>query len=112
MPDNIKKDIADTLAILTLCETACSEFASAAKELPEDLKLRMAISLCRDCEQICHSTYEFLERRSTQIKKILRLCGDLCHKCADELSRIPDIAGSRKCLELCRECAVQCVTIS
>lgn len=89
--------------ILEECREACLDFISDNLSSTESHVLK-SIEFCKDCEKVCELTLSYINRRSHYSKKVLKLCSEICHKCADELLRSSS-AEAKKCADICRHCA-------
>ncbi|PBQ30324.1 hypothetical protein CNR22_00625 [Sphingobacteriaceae bacterium] len=92
------------------CREQCIDFITENQTREEPFAIK-CLDLCRDCEKLCEVTFMYVNRRSHYSKKILKLCSEVCHKCADELLKhFSPLA--KDCIEMCRFCAQQCATAS
>lgn len=90
---------------------ACNySYVSSLKEY--DLAtLRESIRLDRECADICSFAIQAMTRQSPFVVEILRLCADICERCADESSRHKQ-THCQECIDACRSAAMACRLIS
>ncbi|AIQ18834.1 MULTISPECIES: four-helix bundle copper-binding protein [Paenibacillus] len=93
------------------CMNACNySYVSSLKEY--DLaSLRESIRLDRECADICSFAVQAMTRQSPFVAEILRLCAEICERCADESSR-HEHTHCQECIDSCRNAALACRLIS
>ncbi|MDF9841009.1 MULTISPECIES: four-helix bundle copper-binding protein [unclassified Paenibacillus] len=93
------------------CMNACNySYVSSLKEY--DLAaLRESIRLDRECADICSFAVQAMTRQSPFVVEILRLCAEICERCADESSRHMQ-THCQDCIDACRSAAMACRLIS
>lgn len=93
------------------CMDACNySYVSSLKEY--DLAaLRESIRLDRECADICSFAIQAMTRQSPFVVEILRLCADICERCADASSRHV-LTHCQECIDACRSAAMACRLIS
>ncbi|AIQ30351.1 MULTISPECIES: four-helix bundle copper-binding protein [Paenibacillus] len=93
------------------CMDACNySYVSSLKEY--DLAaLRETIQLDRECADMCSFAIQAMTRQSPFVVEILRLCADICERCADASSRHEHI-HCQKCIDACRSAAMACRLVS
>jgi hypothetical protein len=93
---------------LTKCITACEICLTlAVQEGVQAATLRECINLQRDCIDICALTTRFIARSSSNMRRILRECIDICRKCAEECHKQTQ-EHYQQCGETCQECYLVC----
>ncbi|AIQ47670.1 hypothetical protein R70723_18550 [Paenibacillus sp. FSL R7-0273] len=93
------------------CMNACNySYVSSLKEY--DLaSLRESIRLDRECADICSYAVQAMTRQSPFVAEILRLCAEICERCADESSKHMQ-THCQECIDACRSAAMACRLIS
>lgn len=90
------------------CIEACTSFTTAYRD-SFDPKLEEAFALCRDCADVCNLLLRFLDRGSTLVAPMCRVCEAACTRCAAAL----EATGDDHCSALataCHTCAQACRT--
>lgn len=93
---------------LELCAGQCTHCYDACNMEKEKDKLKRCMMLDQDCADICRLTAQLLERNSENADLFLKLCGEVCEKCADECDKHSHLEHCKKCAEVCRKCAEMC----
>jgi hypothetical protein len=93
---------------LYYCAAQCNTCYTACQGEPESHHLERCMSLDRDCEDICRLAGQFLERQSENSHLLLKLCGQVCEKCAAECEKHKH-QHCLDCARACRECASLCL---
>ncbi|AIQ69270.1 four-helix bundle copper-binding protein [Paenibacillus graminis] len=73
--------------------------------------LRESIRLDRECADICSFAVQAMTRQSPFVAEILRLCAEICERCADESSKHIH-THCQECINACRAAAKACRLIS
>jgi len=97
----------ELLQKLAICIAACENCANACLE--EDMVKDMinCIKTDRDCADICGTTHRLVARNSDNAGAMLKLCAELCGKCAQECET-HDMQHCQDCAKACRECEKVC----
>lgn len=85
---------------LYFCEVQCIRCFNATMGDGKS-PMRRCIQLTQDCAAICRLTAQLMERESENAQDFLRLCADICMKCAAESRQYQS--------ELCQGCADACL---
>lgn len=93
------------------CMNTCNySYVSSLKEY--DLaSLRESIRLDRECADICSFAVQAMTRQSPFVAEILRLCAEICERCAEERSKHQHNL-CQECIAACRNAALACRLIS
>jgi hypothetical protein len=100
-----KKKIIDELYF---CAAQCTHCYDACQREKEKEKLQHCMMLDQDCADICRLTGQLGERKSESLDLFLKLCIDICEKCAEECEKHSHLEHCKKCAETCRQCAEMC----
>ncbi|WP_340023978.1 four-helix bundle copper-binding protein [Paenibacillus sp. FSL K6-1096] len=93
------------------CMDACNySYVSSLKEY-NLADLRESIQLDRECADICSFAVQAMTRRSPFVAEILRLCAEICDRCADASSR-HEHTHCQDCIDACRNAAMACRLVS
>ena len=101
------KNSKDLLQKLTDCIAACENCADACLEEDDVKAMVSCIKTDRDCAEICTTTYRLVARNSDNARAMLKLCADICRKCAEECEQ-HDMQHCQDCAEACRACEKAC----
>jgi hypothetical protein len=93
---------------LYYCAAQCTRCYDACKMEKDKEKLEKCIMFDEDCADICRLTGQLFERNSENTDIFLRLCAEMCVKCAEECEKHSDMEHCKKCAEVCRKCAEMC----
>lgn len=66
------------------------------------------IRLLADCADICHTSAEFMMRRSDLHTGVCMVCADVCDRCAHDCDGLKDDEKVAVCAAICRQCAQSC----
>jgi hypothetical protein len=66
------------------------------------------IRLLADCADICHTSAEFMMRRSDLHTGVCMVCADVCDRCAHDCDGLKDDERMAVCAAICRQCAQSC----
>lgn len=89
------------------CAAACNHCADACLD-EKDVKMMIScIRTDRECAAICESTAKLLAQGSASASQLLKVCKDVCTRCADECGE-HDADHCQKCADACRKCAEAC----
>lgn len=69
------------------------------------------IRLLMDCENICHTSEDFMLRGSDLHGLVCGVCAEVCDRCADDCAKL-DGEHMKKCADACRKCAASCRTMA
>lgn len=98
-----------TIDTLYLCAGQAAHCYNACQIEKEKDKLERCMQLDKDCEEICRLTAQFLERNSENSELLLKSCGEICEKCAEECKKHSNLEHCKKCAEACEKCAEMCL---
>ncbi|SET39347.1 four-helix bundle copper-binding protein [Paenibacillus sp. NFR01] len=90
---------------------ACNYSYVASLKEYDLASLRESIQLDRECAEICSFAVSAMTRQSPFVVDILRLCAEICERCADESAKHPQ-THCRECIEACRNAAMACRLVS
>jgi hypothetical protein len=93
---------------LDRCAGQCTHCYDACQMEKEKNKLQRCMMFDQDCADICRLCGQVLERNSENTASFLKLCAELCEKCAAECEKYADMEHCKKCAEACRKCAEMC----
>src|SRR6267143_1214176 len=99
-----------TIDELYFCAAQCTHCYNACQIDKEKDQLARCMMLDKDCEEICRLTGQLLERNSENAELFLKLCGEICEKCAAECEKHTHLEHCKKCAEVCRKCAEVCLS--
>ena len=100
-------DLGDILCVLQDCGVQCERTIACLMATPDARTRIHQIRMLRDCADICHTTWCFLQRESRYSLKLCKLCAQICDACADECTVYPDI-DSQRTVSACHRCAAAC----
>lgn len=93
--------------VLHFCAAQCTHCYDGCH-----LEKQMDMSRCmmndQDCADICRLTAQLLEQNSENSDIFLKLCSEMCERCAAECEKYPQMEHCKKCAEACRKCAEMC----
>ena len=101
-----KKEIID---MLNVCAAQCTRCHYACHIEKNKESLDRCMMLDQDCADICRLTSQLFERDSENANAFLRLCGEVCLKCAEECEKHGDLDHCKNCAIACRKCADMCL---
>jgi len=101
-----KKEIIDKLYF---CAGQCERCHYACHREKDSSSLERCMMLDQDCADICRLTGQLLERDSENVDSFIKLCGEICMKCADECEKHADMEHCKNCAEACRKCSEICL---
>src|SRR3954469_19374841 len=93
---------------LFFCAAQCTHCYDACQREGERNKLERCMMLDLDCADICRLTGQIAERNSENLDLLLKLCGEICEKCAEECEKHLHLEHCKMCAEACRKCAEMC----
>ncbi|MHB1278198.1 MAG: four-helix bundle copper-binding protein [Bacteroidia bacterium] len=93
---------------LLLCAAECARCYTACQEEVDKEMLERCMLLDLDCEELCRLSVQVLERESENGPLFLKLCMEICDKCAEECEKHPKMEHCVRCAEACRKCANMC----
>lgn len=97
------------IRVLGECAAACNYCSTACLSEPDVKKMVECIRLDIDCAQICEVTAALIGRHSDNASQIIKICADICSKCAQECKKHKNMEHCRICAELCERCANMCL---
>ena len=93
---------------LYFCAAQCNHCYNACQIDKEKDTLQRCMMFDKDCEDICRLTAQVIERKSELSDSFIKLCGEICEKCAAECEKHAQHEHCKKCAEVCRACAEMC----
>lgn len=93
--------------VLHFCAAQCTHCYDAC-HLEKENDMSRCMMNDEDCADICRTTAQLLERNSENADIFLKLCGEMCERCAAECDKHGHMEHCRKCAEACRKCAEMC----
>lgn len=93
--------------VLNFCAAQCTHCYDAC-HLEKGIDMFRCMMDDLDCADICRLTSQLLERNSDNVDIFLKLCHEMCERCADECEKHPQMEHCKKCAEACRKCAAIC----
>ena len=100
-------DYSKVIEKLYSCATECTRCYDACMFEKDKEDLQRCMMLDQDCFEFCNMTAKALERESENAEIFLRLCVEICEKCAEECEKHHH-EHCQKCAKECRECAELC----
>ena len=96
---------------LYFCAAQCTRCYDACLIEKDKGRLEQCISFDLDCADICRLTGQLFERGSKNAELFLKLCSEICDKCAEECEK-HDHDHCRECAIMCRKCAEECMSMT
>lgn len=93
------------------CAITCTRCASVCIDEKKSKQLSHCIELDIDCAGICNTVATFAARNSAYAKELLDECITICHACADECEKHPEVEYCNQCAAVCNECVRECEEI-
>lgn len=93
---------------LYFCAGQCLHCYDACQREEERGALQRCMQLDQDCADICRLTAQLFERNSENSDMFLKLCGDICEKCAMECEKHMHLEHCQKCADACHKCMDIC----
>lgn len=90
---------------LQYCAAQCDRCHYACHHEKDKTSLERCMMLDQDCADICRLTAQLLERNSENAGLFLKLCHDICERCAEECEKHSSMEHCKKCAEACRQCS-------
>ncbi len=97
----------DLIPILQKCASYCHYCADQCLDEDNLQKMVKCIRTDRACAETCNATANLLSMRADNAADFVKLCKEICEKCADECEQ-HDHKHCKDCAEACRECAEAC----
>lgn len=94
---------------LYFCAAQCVSCYNACEREKDKEKFERCMALDKDCEDVCRLTAQILERNPENGELLLKVCSDICVKCAAECEKHSSIEHCKQCAEVCRKCAEMCL---
>lgn len=98
----------EMIAQLNFCAAQCDRCHYACHRESHKEALERCMILDQDCADICRLTSQLLERNSENAELFLKLCAEMCKRCAEECDKHTQLDHCKKCAEACRKCAEMC----
>lgn len=93
---------------LYFCAAQCAYCYNGCQMEKEKDEFTTCMAYDKDCEDICRLTAQFIERNSDNSELLLKICGEICQKCAAECEKHSHLEHCMKCAEACKKCADIC----
>lgn len=93
--------------VLHFCAAQCTHCYDAC-HLEKETDMSRCMMYDQDCADICRLTGQLLERNSDNTDIFLKLCQEMCERCAAECEKHPQMEHCKKCAEACHKCAESC----
>ena len=93
---------------LYFCAAQCAHCYDAC-HLDKENDMKLCIINDQDCSEICRLTGHLLERNSPNVGIFLKLCVQMCERCANECDKHTNMEHCKKCAEACRKCVEICL---
>src|SRR5690349_20564961 len=94
------------------CAMECNHCAMACLDETDVKMLTTCIKLNIECAEVCNLTASLLSRGSEYGHHLVKECGEICEKCAEECGKHSHMEHCQKCAEICRECADACAEMA
>lgn len=88
---------------LYFCAAQCTHCYDACNLFKEN-NMDLCMINDKDCSDICRLTGHLLEQNSPNGDIFLKLCVQMCERCANECEKHVDMEHCKKCAEACRKC--------
>ena len=95
---------------LYFCAAQCENCYNACQQEEDKDQLKYCMISDQDCGEICRLTGQILERNSENGDLFLKLCAEICEKCAVECEKHSHFEHCKECSEVCSKCAEMCRT--
>ena len=95
------------IQMLNKCITACETCLTLSFQEGMPISLKDAVNLQRDCIDMCAITARFISRNSSNMRRILKECIEVCRKCAEECHKQSQ-EYYQQCGDICQECYQTC----
>ena len=92
---------------LQFCAAQCTHCYDAC-HLEKDSDMELCMKNDQDCSEICRLTAQLLERNSPNVNIFLKLCRQMCERCAEECTKHASKAHCKECADVCHKCAEIC----
>ena len=90
------------------CASICNHCAASCTQ-EEDVKMMAGcIQLDTECAAICYAAAQLMSLGSSKVKKVCRLCAEICETCSVECGKHTHMQHCQGCTEACRRCAEEC----
>jgi hypothetical protein len=93
---------------LHYCAAQCSRCLDACRMERNPGELQRCMMMDEDCAALCRLTSQLLERNSENAELFLKLCAEICNRCAEECEKHSQFEHCTRCAEACRKCAEMC----
>ena len=93
--------------VLHFCAAQCTHCYDAC-HLEKEIDMSRCMMDDQDCADIGRLTGQLLERNSDNTDIFLKLCQEMCERCADECEKHSQMEHCKRCAEACRKCAAMC----
>ena len=93
--------------VLHFCAAQCTHCYDAC-HLEKKMDMTRCMMNDQDCADISRLAAQLLERNSENTAIFLKLCLEMCERCAAECEKYPEMEHCKKCAEACRKCAEMC----
>ena len=105
---NMPREILQCIEACASCHQACVDAASYCLEMGGAHAAADHVRTMLDCEQICHTTGDFMLRTSAQHAITCEGCAKVCDACAESCEQFQGNAVMMACAQACRICAEAC----
>jgi Domain of Unknown Function (DUF326) len=93
--------------VLYFCAGQCTHCYDAC-HLNKENNMELCMINDQDCSEICRLTGQLLERNSPNVDIFLKLCVQMCERCANECDKNKGMSHCEECAAACRKCAEMC----
>ncbi len=93
--------------MLYFCAAQCNHCYDACN-LEHDSKMVLCMTNDQDCSEICRLTAQLMERNSPNADIFMKLCEQMCERCANECAKYDTMAHCNECADACKKCADMC----
>lgn len=93
--------------VLNFCAGQCAHCYDAC-HLDKENNMELCMVNDLDCSEICRLTGQLVERNSPNVDIFLKLCAQMCERCANECDKHANIAHCKECADACRKCVEMC----
>lgn len=104
----VEEQLRECIQVCNDCHDICEETILHCLETGGEHAKRNHIRIMLDCAEICHTSAEFMVRRSDFHGQVCGACADVCESCAEECERFDNDPMMQRCAQACRTCAESC----
>lgn len=92
---------------LYFCAAQCTHCYDAC-HLEKESNMELCMKNDQDCSEICRLTGQLIERNSPNADIFIKLCMQMCERCANECEKHKSKLHCEKCADACHKCTEIC----